>query len=368
MVRILQFTAPRRAVFALLLALVFPVAASAQVEGLSELSDTDFIERFRTRISPDQLRFTSDPVRFTDGHKCSFHLMAEAARRLPLMSIADRQIMQTLLAAPATQTSVLSPSGRFRVHFDTTGKHAPAMLDTDGSRIPGTHAEYADSVAAIYDYVFAVEIGECGYERPPFEPGKNEYQVYIQEYGASPYYGETFYPTPIDDPAGVLPTYACYIQMDNDYSSHYSKGLDGARVTAAHEFYHVIQIGRYGLQANNAWMHEMTSSYYEEVVFPLVNDYIFYVRNFMREPDRPMHMMGDDGYDLVLWPLFLEQRFGPDILRRIWMDMQNGEPLSSMRQQIAMRRGDFSTEFCAWARSIYFTAWRTWRLDPPAYT
>ncbi len=341
-------------------------AAVAQDSALRDLSDSDFLRTFRTRT--DALNYpavvgTGQPL---PGRKCSFDLMAEAARRMPLLNAADARILQQLLAPPNTQTSVLSPSRRFRVNFDTTGRHAPAMIDESGARIPGTAIEYADSVAASFEHVYDVEIGQIGYEIPPFAQGFNEYQIYIQEYNGS-FYGETAWTGTVVNPGVIKPTYASYIQMDNDYREFYSKGLDGVKVTAAHEYHHAIQLGRYGLWAEDRWMHEMSSTYYEEFVYPQVNDYLIYVRNFMKYPDRSMYGWGTDGYELVLWPLLLQNRYGPGLMREFWVGMKHKEPVASMRDALAAAGGDFTSDFCTWTKTNYFTGWRWDRLDPAEY-
>ncbi len=346
--------------------LLLSAVAAAQESPWEQMSDSDFIELFRTRNEPPMLPVLvtgDEPLR---GAKCSFGLMAEAARRLPLMSPADAQMLKLLVDPPATQTSIVSPSGRFRVYFDTTGRHTPAMIDAAGNRIDGSARIYADSVAAIFDYVYGVEVEQLGYEVPPLVPGHSEYDIYIQEYNGG-FYGETAWTGPVVNPGVVKLTYSCFVIMDNDYREYFSKGLAGLRVTSVHEFHHVIQLGRYGSWDSDRWMHEMSSTYYEEFIFPEVNDYLLYVKDFMNFPDRSMYAWGIDGYKLVLWPILLDNHYGPDLMRRFWTGMKQREPVTVMRDELALAGGDFSSDFCTWTETNYFTAWRSDRIDPAEY-
>ncbi len=346
--------------------LLLTAAAAAQESTLEQMSDSDFLELFRTRNEPPMFPVLMPGDEPRRGGKCSFELMTEAARRLPLMSPADAQLLRVLMNPPNTHTSIVSPSGRFRVYFDTTGRHAPAMIDAAGNRIEGSASIYADSVAAAFDYVYDVEVEQLDYAIPPLVPGTSEYGVYIQEYNGG-FYGETAWTGPVVNPGVVKPTYSCFVMVDNDYREFHSKGLAGVRVTAAHEFHHVIQLGRYGLWGQDRWMHEMSSTYYEEFIFPEVNDYLIYIRDFMKFPDRSMYAWGIDGYQLVLWPIFLENRYGPDLMRQFWTGMKQQDPVTVMRDVLALVGGDFSSDFCAWTKTNYFTAWRSDRIDPVEY-
>lgn len=341
--------------------LLIAPAALAQHVDFRSMSDRALLDHLRAhraavRDGAAMPGVALDGERHTE--KCSIHLMAELAHRGAAMAPADREELRELLAPPFTQTSILSRSGRFRVHYDTTGRHTPAMLDASNERIAGTYHEYADSVAAALDHAFAMETGVAGFDDPPFSAGSGTNNVYLQEYNGG-FYGETFFPTPAPPSGTVMPTYLTYMQMDNDYREFYSRGLNGARVTAAHEFHHVIQLGRYGVWSGDIWMYEMTSTFFEEFVYPEVNDYFIYMKDFMNNTDRPFYAWGDDGYELSLWPMHLTRRYGPRIMRDIWEGMKQREAIVSMRDGLSVNGGDFSTDFCDWARVNHATAWRS---------
>ena len=134
-------------------------------------------------------------------------------------------------------TSILSPERHFRVHYDTTGANAPSLTDLDHNTIP----DYIDSTLAFLEYAWDLEVNALGYHPPKSDNGAgggDEIDVYIQELGNGNY-GITY---PDQESNG---TSSGYIILDNNYSGnqYYSKGLDGLKVTSAHEFFHVIQFG-----------------------------------------------------------------------------------------------------------------------------
>ena len=87
---------------------------------------------------------------------------------------------------PVMQTSILSPSGKFRIHFDTTGTNQPAMVTSDGIAIPNTTNQYVDTLAKILDIVWQTEIDSFGFAPPPSDGGRgggDELDVYVSNLG-----------------------------------------------------------------------------------------------------------------------------------------------------------------------------------------
>lgn len=241
------------------------------------------------------------------------------------------------------------------------------MLADDNLRIPGSAHAFANSVAAIFDSVYHVEVEEAGFDPPPFEETKAQYNVYIIQYGGV-FYGSVTFGLPRTS-GTVKPTYASYMEIDNDFLEYKTKGLNGLRVTAAHEFHHMIQLGTYGMWGGDTWMHEMTSTYYEEVVYPSINDYFQYIRDFMDKTERPFWIWGSmrSGYELALWPQFLENRFDHDLMRDVWTRMRKVEPITAMDEAIRARGGDMSAALCLWAQTNFFTGYRADRLPARLY-
>ena len=343
--------------------------AQAQERALEELSNQEFVSFVRTLRNPQMLSVNAQQLPIPRGARCGFGISAEAVRRLPTMPPAQADDLRRLLSLQRRDVSVVSPSGRFRIHFDTTGYHSPALLDENFNRIPNTARAYADSVARIFDEVYEIEIGQFGFDPPPFRAGETEYQITILEFLGS-YYGQTLFNAPLPNSGTARNTYATHMEIDNDFLRYDTRGLEGARVTAAHEFHHMVQLGTYGFWDSERWIHEMSSTYFEEAVYPEINDYFQYIGTFMRKTDLPMYAWSPDGYELVLWPLFLEYRYGDALMREVWEGMRQVEPVTATRNAIRDHQpvgGDFASDFCSWTTQNYFTGYRAERKSPNSY-
>ena len=350
-----------RCIFVLLagLAAWFPV--NAQQNALDRMSDQEFLSHLAIIRSP-QVHATPLLASTTAG-KCPFDLTSEIAHRLTTMSEPSRSELQRLIAPAAKDTSILSPSGRFRVEFDLSGPDEPALLIGDvGARIPNTAFQYAAQIAAFFDRAYDVEVTQLGYDKPPIEDTRTEYRVVIVNMVSD--YGQTLPLRALQLPT-AQPTWTSYIEIDNDFlGNYYSKGLQGAKVTAAHEFHHMIQLGSYGLWNDDRWMHEMTSTYFEDVVFDEVNDYLSYLKYFFQHPERSLYRWTDpniDGYCSVLFPKMLERKFGPVLLQQVWERMKKDAPLLSFDNALraAQPQSDLPSEICSFGRWNYFTGYHS---------
>ncbi len=352
------------AVFIALLLQAAP--ALAQEDPLRAMTEMEFVDFLRQYRDPASHVVTPGTGAAPHRGKCGFGVMSEAARRLEIASPAAAADIRALLAPKARHTSIFSPSGRFRIFYDTSGTDAAALLTGDTARIPNSAHAFAQVVAEVFDSVYQVEVTDIGYIAPPFEETQTTYNISVQEFNGDPY-GQTLFSLPLPSSGTVRPTYACRMEIDNDFLEFETRGLNGLRVTAAHEFHHMVQLGSYGLWSTDRWMHEMSSTYYEAVLYPAIKDYFQYVRTFMRNPERPMWIWGGDGYELVLWPLFLEQQYDRTLMRDFWTGMRAVEPMTAMRDAIQARGGDMGNDLCSWARTNFFTGYRSSQLETPVY-
>ncbi len=340
-------------VFAVLVVAVTVVRAQEQ-DALRALGDEDFVRALEARrhVHTQGDGLASLP------HKCGFSYTLESIRRSESLPADLRLRMDAALAPAVMQTSVVSASGRFRVHFDTTGQHTPALI-ANGVRVPGTARQYATEVARFFDESYQVEIVERGFLAPPYAAGRNEYDVYIKEYARGDY-GQTFQIDRVSNSA-LMPCYTTYIQLDNDFLGYPTAGLDGARVTAAHEFHHMVQMGNYGVWPNDLFMYEMTSTYFEDVVYDTINDYLFYLPPLFQQPERAMSAW--PGYQLSIWLKMLEQRYAPEIVRTFWNEIRAKSPLEAMESVLRSPayQTDMAGEYCRFMRWNWFTADRASR-------
>ena len=301
--------------------------------------------------------------------KCGFHYQFDVKSYWNSFTLAQREFVQSIFARPQLQKSILSPSGHFRVHFDTTGVNTPALLDNSGVRITGTARAYADSVAAVFDYVWDFETRVLGYPPPPADKGVdggNEYDIYILEVSQS-FYGQTiFNEEDVLNAQRPNPTYASFIEIDNDYRGYFSSGIRGLKVTAAHEFHHSIQVGNYGFWVDDVYYYEITSTWMEDVVYNDINDYYQYLGYYFRNTTIPFNVSDNYiEYGRSLWGKFIEKRFGRDMMRRSWEYINTLRSLPAIDVALREKGTSFMRELPEFSLWHFYTGGK--RADPLNY-
>ncbi len=222
--------------------------------------------------------------------------------------------------------SVDSPRGRFRVHYTTLG--ADALYGG---------AETAAQIASIMDSVYTYIVDTLDYPAPPrdgYEPGGDEkYDIYMKNLG-SMFYGMTYADSlGFGDPQKAT----SFIELNADprrlhgYNNDPHSPMDAIRVTAAHEFFHAVQFGIDWGEAEDIgteyderryWM-EMSAVWMEEEIYDDINDYYYYLEHFFNVPEysiqRFQGLLDLHPYGSVVFPIYLSERFGRDIIRDIWL-------------------------------------------------
>jgi hypothetical protein len=299
--------------------------------------------------------------------KCATPYLLAVHSRWNLLSPQSKEGLSRVMQRPVLQTSTVSPSGRFRIHYDTTGVNQPALIAA-GQDVPNTMNAYIDSVSKVLDYVWIYEIDTLGYDPPPpdgIEGGGPEFDVYVEDLGP----GEFGYTDWLDADAIATPyntRYPTFIVIDNDFLGLRTPGMDGLKVTCAHEFHHAIQIGAYGLWSeSDFYFNELTSSWMEDVVYTQVNDYYYdvinYFQGFRDSQGFPLsfsyyNRASFAGYERSIFGHFLAKRYGRDIMREIWTGMRSEPFIESARDDFARHATDWNTEFAQFTYWNYFTA------------
>lgn len=282
---------------------------------------------------------------------------------------------------PRMQFSITSPSGLFRIHYDTLGLNAVPTSDSDRNGIP----DFVDSAAWYMDAAYHFAIDTFGYRQPPRDyVDTSSWDVYLVQLGQTPgfffddrdlgqygWYGATFAEDLIPSPCnGVRST--AFILLDNDYSSRDSIGYSIKRatysdtsytalaITCFHEFHHVVQYGyAYGI---SPIYHEMTSVWIEQRAFPAITNYTQYVRRLFENPtlyclscDRSIE--GSYGYSIAV--RYLALQIGDDAIRSWWEGIGNcSHPAVALDSVVASRGRDFRTLWCQMLPWLYWTGQR----------
>ncbi|HDL18375.1 MAG TPA: hypothetical protein ENH29_04920, partial [Bacteroidetes bacterium] len=227
--------------------------------------------RFAPEKLPEKYRETlSEPL------KCGTSIIANLKMNWQKLSIQDQQLFANLLGRPNLPYSYMSPEGLFKLHYATAGYNAVNNTDADGNGVP----DYVEEAGKIFDYCYHFEIDTLGYKKPPVDDVNDPaVDVYFSN---SVDYGETRW----DESGTSVPS---YIIMNNDFSEMNlpTRGLDGVRVTAAHEFFHVIQLG-YIVREMDFYFFEMCAVWMEDRIYDNINDYYQYLRYYLKNTDKPL--------------------------------------------------------------------------------
>ena len=274
--------------------------------------------------------------------KCGMELINTLSQSLVHYSSEQQQILSKILERPQSQTSTVSPGGFFRVHYDLTGNNA---LGYD-----------LNLLLQALDSAYNFEINFLGYPSPPSdgaEGGDDKYDIYVQNLAGL--YGYTQFETKVSDSR-----WTSFMVIDNDYVGYYSSGINGARVTVAHEFHHGIQGGNYAPAGSNSpfrnsdvFYYEIASTAFEEFVFDDVNDYYAYMPSYFQNPETAMSL--NDGYNLAIWNIYLQNNFGFDILKRQWELIPGNDALKAIAISIDENGSTFGNELNKFGIWTYFT-------------
>jgi len=292
-------------------------------------------------IRSDDKTRTEKPAGFSNQpEKCGFSLVNTLVLNIDKFSDERQSLLKTLLQRPVLQKSIVTPKGYFRVHYNETGTNAPGYSLTE--------------LMSALDSVYEFEINYLGYPPPPIDNvngGDSKYDIYILDLGGS-YYGYTQF----EDEIGSN-KYTAFTVIDNDYQGYYSTGIEGARVTVAHEFHHAVQVGNYIYRESDLFYYEITSTAMEEFVFDNVNDYYNYMPDYFYNPTRPFIL--NNGYNLAIWNIFLKDRFGFEILKRQWELMPSARALNAINISLNEKGSSLRNELNKFGIWTYFTNYRT---------
>lgn len=278
---------------------------------------------------------------------CGTSTIMEAKLRFNELSPSAQAALRPLLSArPARQKIYDTPSGHFRIHYDTTGSDAvrnAAVRNAQGIPV------WVDTLAMVLDSIWNKEVTQMGFRAPVgdsfYSPngGDGRLDVYLEDLGLG--LGLTF----PDSAGGVLGNRAtAFILLDNDYNTLpyndplYGIGPSGAmRVTAAHEFFHAIQFAYtvYGAEVVSGnlklYWYEATAVWMEEQTYNEINDYIQYLPFWFDAPGLSFRTFEQPGGDLYrvfrpyamgIYGIYLSNRFanttyGYSAVRRVWERM-----------------------------------------------
>lgn len=269
--------------------------------------------------------------------KCGFAVVNSVRLNFDKFTNDQQLVLLKMFQRPTSQKEAVTPSGYFRIHYDTSGTNT---LKYD-----------LNLLMQSLDSSYSFEVVKLGY-LPPKDNGTggdDKYDVYVRNVGSL--YGYT----EIEDRI-YGNTYNSFMVLDNEYSHTHSKGIDGARVTVAHELHHGIQIGNYAFSDQDIYFHELSSTAMEEFVYDDINDYYNYMDDYFGETD--ICMTEHNGYDLAIWNIFLESIFDYNILKKQWEVLSEKRAIDAIVFSIGERGANFQDVYNKFGIWTYFTGHR----------
>ncbi|MBN2103132.1 hypothetical protein JW835_03735 [bacterium] len=271
---------------------------------------------------------TREPV------KCGFGISSRLQQSWNLLSDEQQSVLEPYLVRPVFPYSIVSPSGLFRLHYTTQGADSVSIDDADANGIP----DFVEEAGKAFDFAHEVIVNKMGFQQPPLDDANGpEWDVFFKDINS---YGYT-----------ESLTYQPYIVMDNDFSDVYTKGLDGMRVTSAHEFFHLVQLG-YQYRDSDVFLMEASAVWMEDVVYDHINDYLQYLHDFFSQENVPITRRNYlHEYGLCIWFHFLSKRYGQDIVRQIWDQIIHNAALQACDMAFniyGMHLNDEIAEFYGW--------------------
>jgi hypothetical protein len=383
--------------------------ALARAVERGQLSEAEYaLERARSLFRLRAVRSKYGDVDRPDPHAATA-ILRDLALRLRQLSPSQRAQAKSLLSRP-TDTTFAEEH-----HYDAAGlaslqstcdanlcihwvsapgnRDAPPMADANAN---GT-SDWVETTMAVFQNVWATEIGAFGYRPPrsdggsPNSQGGPLFDVYLADIGGDdvPLFGYCTTDDPnASNPAYTFYAFSAYCVVDNDFANFGTAHTpqEFLEVTAAHEFFHAVQFAYDA--AEDLWILEGTATWIEDEVYPAINDNLTYLaRSAATSPGTPVDR-GDGGFEYGAWLFFryLSERLVGDraIVKEVWTRADGSEvagfgddySIHAVRAALAARGKAWKSGFVRFARDnrtrqyadglaypVAPTA-RTWALRP----
>ncbi len=216
----------------------------------------------------------------------------------------------------------------FCVHWVDEGLDAPSLKDSNGDGVP----DFVERVLAVAEHVHQVENVKLGWREPLSDGtlggGHGKTDIYLTELGDEQLFGYAAPDRGQRGANGVAPKRLHgYLVLDNDYNAfqfpHTEPGHD-LKVTLAHEYNHILQFGYDAYE--DPWFAESSAVWMEDQVYNGINDYLRYVKRWVKLWDTPLTQSSIKEYGSAVWNEWLAHHYGRTIVREAWADAAGASP------------------------------------------
>lgn len=315
-----------------ILLIILPIVSIADVAPDYSLFD-EIDERYQSgELSiDDKVKLQIDAIKNSNttkyGNVTQAFSVSEADLRKPTLIIMEikanwdqlspetQEYYLSAFIPSATEFEYVSPSGFFRLHYDTTGIDSVHWEDTNTNNV----ADFVEKCAAYLDTAYYKQL-DIGYLTPPSDGtvgGDSLYDIYFEEMS---YYGYTA----IMDPGGYAwDDYTSYIALNNDFIGFPANDdpegdiYGAAKVTCAHEYHHAIQLA-YANRASEIWFVELDATCMEDIVFEETNDNYNYLPTFFNSPNLSLMDANTHAYASFIWAMYLTEVIDTTFLVSVW--------------------------------------------------
>jgi len=293
---------------------------------------------------------------------CATPIVAEAMDNWRLLTPDQQKLATAYLARPSSDASYISPESHFAVHYDTVGYDAVPMDDSNLNGIP----DYVERIGIYADSSYRYYHHDLEYLVPPSD-GDSYYDIFLLKISA---YGVTIREHPGDSSWN---DYSSYIQIHNNFIGFPENDdpegdvIGAQKATCAHEYHHAAQFA-YDASEDIWWM-ESSATAFEEFTFPEVNDNYSYLPYFYDYPDSSLVSNGYHMYGSFVWPIYLRERYGMELLNSIWSYCRFNGSLAATDSALKFYGRSVKTTFGEFESWNYFTGERydTARYDSGAF-
>jgi hypothetical protein len=261
---------------------------------------------------------------------CGTPLKHSLQRDWNKLETATQKLLAKQVAAPTLSGQEItqnSPSGRFRIHYTTSGSDASTLA-------------WVQTVAQTFDEV-AVSYINLGWNLAP-TVNSAPYDIYLRELSSLKLFGQAEATQSLPS-AGFINAYASFIEIDNNFTeaiyqntisgslSSAQKALQCLQITAAHEYHHAIQYGyNYFF---DIWYAEATSTWHEDELYDGVNQLYNYVNTWFTTSedsnkitvtnstlslDTPVNITTGSGYGRWIFNRYLAEQHGTGVVKAAW--------------------------------------------------
>ncbi len=345
---------------------LFQLSANVTAGTLDDYYLQQFGESGNTQLQKAVLPVLPETV---EAARCGMPLKHGLRRDWKLLEPSTRKVLAKQLAAPALsgEQTYLSLSGRFKIHYTTTGTDAVPSYSW-----VQTVAQTFDDVAASYT--------SLQWQLAPTAGNNVPYDVYLLDLAPQKLYGVTN----SDQSASTAShpnAFTSWMELDNNFTdSIYKTGsyspLQSLQITAAHEYHHAIQYG-YNYYFD-IWYAEATSTWMEDELYDSVNQLYSYATTWFTQSTLSLDIDASTstggGYGRWIFNRYLSEKYpsekyGADTVRSIWESLASKPspdgyadiPMAPVLDSVLSARygSSLGNDFFGFAKRVYTRDWST---------